>query len=85
MVVMLALSGLGWAGAAPQLSANLARLFVTSGSGAAVYIATLLCLWLAAGQPSGPETDLLRLFIRVGSRALRFVRYRLVPVPTSAE
>ena len=67
MSAFLALSGLGWVSDAPSLSGSLRQLFVTSGSGAAVYTAVLLSLWLASGRPNGPETDVLELIRRVST------------------
>ncbi|HME26557.1 MAG TPA: oligosaccharide flippase family protein [Acetobacteraceae bacterium] len=65
MSAFLALSGLGWAGGAPSVSASLRQLFVTSGTGAGVYTGVLLSLWLASGRPNGPETDVLEVIRRV--------------------
>lgn len=76
MSAFLALSGLGWVSDAPSLSASLRQLFVTSGSGAAVYTAVLLSLWLASGRPNGPETDVLELIRRVGTRLHGFASRR---------
>jgi O-antigen/teichoic acid export membrane protein len=68
MTVFLAFSGLGWAPAQSDLGANLRHLGITSASGAAVYTAVLLGLWLASGRPRGPETDVLDLLKEVGTR-----------------
>lgn len=83
MSVFLVLSGLGWVATAQGVGANLRQLFVTSGSGAAVYAAILLSLWLASGRPSGPETDVLELIRRVSIRVRGFTSRRAALLRTA--
>jgi lipopolysaccharide exporter len=77
MTAFLALSGLGWVHDVSGLSTSLRQIIVASGSGATVYTGVLLGLWLASGRPNGPETDVLELIKRVGTRLHGFVSHRV--------
>jgi O-antigen/teichoic acid export membrane protein len=76
MAVFLALSGLGWAQTGEGAPANLGHLLLASLSGAAIYIAVLLGLWLASGRPNGPEMDVLELMKRTAVRLHSFISRR---------
>jgi hypothetical protein len=61
MAAALRGAGLGWAPHPGGASEQVARLAMGASIGAAVYAAALAGLWLAAGRPRGPETDLATL------------------------
>jgi O-antigen/teichoic acid export membrane protein len=61
MAAALRGAGLGWAPHPGGASEQVARLAMGASIGAAVYAAALAGLWLAAGGPRGPETDLATL------------------------
>ena len=69
MIAALALSGLGWAASGTSIGANIRQLLLAILLGGAVYLGSLLGLWLLSGRPDGPELDLLSV-IRSGGRRL---------------
>ena len=69
MAVVLSRTGFGWQTVAADPATLVRQLLVAISLGAAVYGVALLAAWLAAGRPSGAETDLLAL-IRGMSRRL---------------
>ncbi len=73
MVLALVVSGLGWAEDAPTVAENIRLLLLTSLTGAAVYSATLLALWVAGGRPTGPEQDIFSIVRQGAGRAYGFV------------
>jgi O-antigen/teichoic acid export membrane protein len=73
MVLALVLSALSWAENAPTVAENIRMLLLTSLTGAAIYSATLLSLWVASGRPTGPEQDIFSIVRQGGARAYHFV------------
>jgi O-antigen/teichoic acid export membrane protein len=71
MAVVLSRTGFGWQTVAANPATLVRQLLIAIGLGAAVYSAVLLAAWMAAGRPSGAETDLLALIRRLGSRLTR--------------
>jgi lipopolysaccharide exporter len=76
MAALLVWSGLGWSVSAPTIGANLGHMFAASFAGAAVYLATLLGLWLISGRPNGPEMDILSIVRGSSSGLFGFIRRR---------
>lgn len=76
MAILLGVSGLGWAGEAPTVAADVWQLMTASISGAASYAAILFGLWLANGKPDGPELDLLSILWQSSVGLIRLVRQR---------
>ena len=76
MTILLVTSGLGWAGAAPNVAADIRQLLIASASGAATYATILFSLWLASGKPNGPEVDLLSILQEGSLGLIRIVKHR---------
>jgi lipopolysaccharide exporter len=69
MTLFLVQFGLGWTASDSLVRADVRQLLVASVSGAAIYAAALLGLWLVSGRPNGPELDLLST-LKAGSVSL---------------
>ncbi len=78
MVLVLWVSGFGWAAAPNGVLEAVRELATVAVLGAGVYAATAMSLWFAAGRPASAERDMLVLFGRVA--AAMFQRLRAVRV-----
>ncbi len=63
-----------WAGRQVDEIGLVLELAVSAGVGPVVYLGTNWALWIAAGRPTGPETELLRMISTVLGRPLQALR-----------
>lgn len=78
MVLVTWGSGLGWAGVPPTTTAAVWVMAGGIATGVASYTAALVGLWLAAGRPDGPESDVLGLLRGVLARLPALRRFGTV-------
>ena len=71
MAAVMVEAGLGWTGSAAPPAILGARLAESVSVGSAVYVASILALWLMSGRPDGPERDVLSMIRRVWQRRMR--------------
>ncbi len=68
MAMVLFGTGFGWTPVAGETSELVRILIEIATLGAATYIVAILTLWWMSGRPSGPEADMLAVFVKLVRR-----------------